>query len=97
MAEAVEPHLGRVEDFELLPGEPSSSEEPKDVAHWIAVYTELIEVLAGQAETGELQARVVRLQQREGFWRRRLDEPGEAGDGEDNPGVGPESPEPVTA
>lgn len=83
----------RGEELELLPGEPSTSRERADVAHWIAVYSELIEVLGGQPEADGLLARMVLLEERRGFWRQRLgelpEEPMAA------PVILPEAPEPA--
>lgn len=57
---------------DLLPGEHIASTDPDDAAHWVAVYSELLDVLRGHPDRTAFQATIVRYQDRLAFWRRRL-------------------------
>jgi cell division FtsZ-interacting protein ZapD len=58
----------------LLPGEVLASVDPEDAAHWVAVYSELVDVLEGHPDRADLLEALGRYQARLSFWRARLPE-----------------------
>ena len=59
---------------QLLPGEHPGSSEAEDAAHWVAVYTELMEALGRQQQTEPFQETLDRYRVRLSYWRGRLDD-----------------------
>ena len=60
------------ESYQLLPGEQPSSSEAEDAAHWVAVYTELMDGLLRHPQTDAFQETLDRYRHRLGFWQVRL-------------------------
>ena len=57
---------------QLLPGEHLESTDPEDVAHWVAVYSELVDVVRGHPDQAAFNETIERYQGRLSFWRARL-------------------------
>lgn len=49
-----------------------ASTDPDDAAHWVAVYSELVDVLEQYPDRADLQETIGRYQTRLAYWRGRL-------------------------
>ena len=59
-------------DEQLLPGEVLTSSDPDDAAHWVAVYSELVDVLEEYPDHVDLQQTIGRYRARLAYWRGQL-------------------------